>query len=328
MDFTLSPEHELLRKTAADFFAAADRDDAGRAQVPWAALSDLGWLDTDLDPVALAVLCEESGAALLAQPWLVTMAAAAPVYYAAGLPITAAVAVAGLSAGAARYAAGPVLHGRCGPLPWHGGDGDLVVLADGVSSPGLLRVRGNAGPAAVTTLPGFDDSRPMAEVSLAGDPAERLLDAPGELVATLRRRLRTLAACEAVGVARRALAVAVAHAKARRQFGKPIGTFQAVSHRLAESFAEVQLASALAYRAAAALDSDEPALTAELAATTAAITATEAAIQTLGATACLHDSHAAALYRRARSGSLLGTTRSATRNQLATALLDAPHDLQ
>ncbi|EHR61717.1 acyl-CoA dehydrogenase family protein [Saccharomonospora cyanea] len=336
MDFTVSPEQELLRKTARDYLAAASRDGSGRTHAPWGELADLGWLDTGLGPVELAVLAEESGYALLTQQWLVTMAAAAPLYGAAGLPITGAVAVAGLAERSprptiTRSATGLLLRGRCGHVPWHDREGEVVVLAQGASGPEFVRVVDGGDPPLVTALPGFDDTRPVVDVRFSGTAAEPLLGADDTTaaLAVIRRGLRTMAACEAVGVARRALGLAVEHATMRRQFGKPIGTFQAVSHPLAESFAETEFASALAYRAAATLNSgddqhtDEPFLTAELAATTAALTATGAAIQTLGAQGYLHDGPAAALHRRARSGSPLGTTRAALADQLATALLDS-----
>lgn len=335
MDFTVSPEQELLRKTAREYLAAASRDTSGHAHAPWGELADLGWLDTGLGPVELAILAEQSGYALLAQQWLVTMAAAAPLFSAAGLPITGAVAVAGLAERSprpklTRSATGIVLTGRCGHVPWHDRQGEVIVLAHGASGPEFVRLVNRGDPPLITALPGFDDTRPVVDLRFPGTAAEPLLGAGDTtaLVPVIRHRLRTLIACEAVGVARRALDLAVDHATVRRQFGKPIGTFQAVSHRLAESFAETEFASALTYRAAATLDSGddehpgEPFLTAELAATTAALTATGAAIQTLGAQGYLHDSTAAALHRRARSGSPLGTTRAALADQLATALLD------
>jgi alkylation response protein AidB-like acyl-CoA dehydrogenase len=57
-------------------------------------------------------------------------------------------------------------------------------------------------------------------------------------------------AAEAVGVAQRALDLGVEHARTRTQFGKPIGTYQAVSHPLAQTYTDVELARSLAYWAA------------------------------------------------------------------------------
>jgi alkylation response protein AidB-like acyl-CoA dehydrogenase len=55
---------------------------------------------------------------------------------------------------------------------------------------------------------------------------------------------------EAVGIAAKALELAVEYAKAREQFGKPVGAYQAVSHRLADTYVETELARSLAYWAA------------------------------------------------------------------------------
>ena len=62
--------------------------------------------------------------------------------------------------------------------------------------------------------------------------------------------MRAAMAAEAVGVAQRALELGVEHAKTREQFGKPIGMYQAVSHQLADTYADVELARSLAYWAA------------------------------------------------------------------------------
>jgi len=63
-------------------------------------------------------------------------------------------------------------------------------------------------------------------------------------------RFRAAAAAEALGVAQRALDLGVEHAKTRTQFGKPIGTYQAVSHPLAQTYTDVELARSLVYWAA------------------------------------------------------------------------------
>jgi alkylation response protein AidB-like acyl-CoA dehydrogenase len=89
-------------------------------------------------------------------------------------------------------------------------------------------------------------------------------------------RFRVAAAAEALGVAQRALDLGVEHAKTRHQFGKPIGTYQAVSHPLAQTYTDVELARSLVYWAAwCVADEDERA---ELAAAAAKAFATEAAV--------------------------------------------------
>jgi alkylation response protein AidB-like acyl-CoA dehydrogenase len=89
-------------------------------------------------------------------------------------------------------------------------------------------------------------------------------------------RLRAAAAAEALGVAQRALDLGVEHAKTRVQFGKPIGTYQAVSHPLAQTYTDVELARSLVYWAAWCVAEDDA--RAQLAAAAAKAFATEAAV--------------------------------------------------
>jgi alkylation response protein AidB-like acyl-CoA dehydrogenase len=86
-------------------------------------------------------------------------------------------------------------------------------------------------------------------------PAARLIGAPGEAGAVLARTLDVAAialAAEQLGGAQRALDMAVGYAKTRHQFGRPIGSFQAIKHRCADLLLEVSsLRSAVRYAAAA-----------------------------------------------------------------------------
>jgi alkylation response protein AidB-like acyl-CoA dehydrogenase len=89
-------------------------------------------------------------------------------------------------------------------------------------------------------------------------------------------RLRAAAAAEALGIAQRALDLGVEHAKTRTQFGKPIGTYQAVSHPLAQTYTDVELARSLVYWAAWCVAENDG--RAPLAAAAAKAFATEAAV--------------------------------------------------
>jgi alkylation response protein AidB-like acyl-CoA dehydrogenase len=100
-------------------------------------------------------------------------------------------------------------------------------------------------------------------------------------------RSRAALAAEAVGTAQRALDLGIEHAKSRQQFGKPIGTYQAVSHQLADTYTDVELARSLAYWAAwcVAEDDDQAPIAAAAAkafATEAAVHACERSIQVHG----------------------------------------------
>jgi alkylation response protein AidB-like acyl-CoA dehydrogenase len=103
----------------------------------------------------------------------------------------------------------------------------------------------------------------------------------------IRRRLLAALALEAVGIAQRMLELSVEHAKTREQFGRPIGVYQAVSHALADTYAETELARSLAYWAAwCVAEQDEQATLAAPAAKAfaadAAVAACERAIQVHG----------------------------------------------
>ncbi|MEU7603457.1 acyl-CoA dehydrogenase family protein [Streptomyces sp. NPDC041003] len=123
----------------------------------------------------------------------------------------------------------------------------------GIGRLGLFELA--AAPAAFTVRSTLDRTRPLAELTLDRTPA-RLLSADGAAVlARVRDLACTALAAEQVGAAARALELTVRYAKDRIQFGRPIGSFQAVKHRLADMHTAVETAGALA---AAAADADAP----------------------------------------------------------------------
>ncbi|MBA2240449.1 MAG: acyl-CoA dehydrogenase, partial [Solirubrobacterales bacterium] len=99
-------------------------------------------------------------------------------------------------------------------------------------------------------------------------------------------RIATLVAAELVGIAQRALEMAVDYAKERQQFGQPIGSFQAVSHRCAEMLYEVEEARSLTLYAAWAADSEPE--TMPLAASMAKDRASEAGWNVCGSSLQVH----------------------------------------
>ncbi|OBJ48348.1 acyl-CoA dehydrogenase [Mycobacterium sp. 1423905.2] len=147
----------------------------------------------------------------------------------------------------------------------------------------------------VEALKATDFSRPLARVVLTSAPATAVA-APGERVKDLAA---TVLAAEAAGVTRWALDTAVAYAKVREQFGKPIGSFQAIKHICAEMLCraeQAEVAAADAARAAADSDDEQLAIAAALAASigiTAAKANVKDCIQVLGGIGCTweHDAH-------------------------------------
>ena len=143
---------------------------------------------------------------------------------------------------------------------------DLVIVAarargsageDGVS---LFAVDAPCAGLARRRLETLDATRKQAELVFNNVPARLLGDIGGGAVA-LSRTLEHAAvalACEMVGGARALLESAVEYAKLRMQFGRPIGSFQAIKHRCADLLLEVELANSAACYAAAAVAEDDP----------------------------------------------------------------------
>ncbi len=195
------------------------------------------------------------------------------------------------------------------PLVLGAADGALLLVPAGER---WLLVDTAGGGAAIEPLRATDFSRPLARVVLTSAPATAVTGPSS------RERIEELAAtvlaAEAAGVTRWALDTAVAYAKVREQFGKPIGSFQAVKHLCAEMLCRAEQAEAAAADAARAADpAADPAqfsIAAALAAATTIATAKANAkdcIQVLGGIGCTweHDAH---LYlRRAHAiGAFLG----------------------
>jgi alkylation response protein AidB-like acyl-CoA dehydrogenase len=147
---------------------------------------------------------------------------------------------------------------------------DLVlVLARTDAGLSLFAVDGSAPGLARTAQPTLDQTRKLARLELDGVRG-RLVGADGAAGETLRRTMDKVAvalAVEQVGGAQRALDMAVDYAKVREQFGRLIGTFQAIKHKAADMLLRVESARAAAYYAAwaVAAESDEVPTVASLA---------------------------------------------------------------
>jgi alkylation response protein AidB-like acyl-CoA dehydrogenase len=133
----------------------------------------------------------------------------------------------------------------------------------------LFAVQGDADGLTRTPLATMDQTRKQARLEFAGTPA-RLIGSDGGASAGLSKTLDLAAvalAAEQVGGAQRCLDSSVDYAKTRIQFGRPIGSFQAIKHKCADMLLEVESAKSAAYYAgwAAAEDSDELPVVASLA---------------------------------------------------------------
>ncbi len=104
--------------------------------------------------------------------------------------------------------------------------------------------------------PSMDRTRPLGWLALDSTPVWRIGGA--DAAARLLDRAATAAAAQLLGASERALEMSVEYAKVRRQFGHPIGSFQAVKHRLADALVDVEAMRSSAYYAAWCLATEEP----------------------------------------------------------------------
>ncbi len=305
MDFAFTPEQEELRTQARSFLEQTP-------EPTWQQLAELGWTGVSVPEGAggaglgfleEAILHEELGRALYHGPFFSTMALTLP-----ALPPELQAQVA------------------AGEASWTLSAGSLVpdldtaarvaVLADD----GVWELEGAERQVLATT----DETRPLGR--LAGGAAIRRLAGP-EVLPEIRRRGRAALALEACGVARRALELGVEHASTREQFGKPIGIYQAISHPLADTFAEVELARSLSLWAAwCVAEGDGQAeiacAAAKAYAAEAAVAACERSIQVHGGTGFTWEHVLHRLYKRALWIEAYDRSAGALRAEVAAALLD------
>ena len=192
----------------------------------------------------------------------------------------------------------------------HGAAGaDVIVIVSG----GEARALEGAAAEPVASI---DSTRPAARVDGAG--GEPL---PGDVAAAADRALVAVAA-ELVGVCERALEMTVAYVKDRKQFGTPVGAYQAVSHRCAQMLLDTEGARAAVSFAAWAADADperlpEAAAMAKAAASDAGREVTAAAIQLHGGIGFTWEADVHWLFKRAQLDAALLGGASTQRARLA-----------
>lgn len=317
MNFDFNDEQREIKSTAHDFLASRFKPEKVRelaeSENPydddlWQQMCDLGWPGIaiseqygglGLGAIELVILLEETGYALAPSP-LISNALAGAMIEAGGSDEQKTRWLPGIASGEQR--------GSCALGP---GDEALVGAAGGSSVLVLNDGEGaklvETGDAQLEKLDLIDKTRGYFKVSAAGgEPMPNAIDgAVGLGVVAL--------AAELVGLSQRALDMGVSYAKEREQFGRPIGAYQAVSHRLAEMLWHVEESRSLLYYAGWCADAQPESLPLAAAmvkarASDAANSVTHDAIQTLGGIGFTweHDVHF--LLKRARvSAQLMGT---------------------
>jgi alkylation response protein AidB-like acyl-CoA dehydrogenase len=260
MNFELTDDQRSIQRTARDFLASAYpaaevrrlayETPRGFEDEAWAAICELGWPallvpeehgGLGLGVVELAVVQEELGAALAPSPFLSTVAAAA-IIADAGSDEQRARWLPALAAGEARGAVATVLDDAGWTAVPDADGADVIVVLENDSW--ALATDTSAEP-----VEALDSTRRLWRVRAGGELEP--LRGEGERAYDI---VAVALAAESVGVARRAMDMAVQYAKEREQFGRPIGAYQAVSHACAQMLLEVEGARSTTLYAAWALD--------------------------------------------------------------------------
>ena len=319
MEFDFNDEQREIKSTAHEFISARMKPERVRQLAEsdspyddefWAQMSELGWPGIaiaeehggqGLGVVELVILQEELGYACAPSPFIANAFSGALIET-AGSDDQKARWLEGIASGEARGAA--ALTPDAEPVVGAAQGASVLVLNDGEQA---RLVEPDA--ATLERLELIDATRAYFRVS--ADGGEPL---PGDVAWAVDVGVVALSA-ELVGVAQRALEMAVAYAKDRQQFGRPIGAYQAVSHRLADMLWDVEEARSLVYYAAWAAGAEPETLPlaasmAKARASDSATSVTHSAIQTFGGIGFTweHDIHF--FLKRARvSAELLGTSR-------------------
>jgi alkylation response protein AidB-like acyl-CoA dehydrogenase len=134
----------------------------------------------------------------------------------------------------------------------------ILVAAKADDGLALFHVEGSASGLERSALPTLDLTRKLGRLNFSGTPATRI--STGDATAALNQVLAlgaTMLAAEQVGGARRCLEMSTEYAKTRLQFGRPIGSFQAIKHKCADMLVETEFARSAAYHAAFAIADGE-----------------------------------------------------------------------
>jgi alkylation response protein AidB-like acyl-CoA dehydrogenase len=289
MQFGLSESQQILKDTARKFFAGESPIAAVRKAMEtgtaydaalWTKLSEQGFTGIitpeeyggmGLGKVELVLLMEEAGYALLPGPFFSTVALAGSVIDACATPEQKKKYLQRIAAGQARAtvalveaagswdtdslkisAAGGKLNGTK-LFVTDAAVADFIVV---VASDDVFVVDAKAPGLHIEPMKGMDLARKIYAVEFKNMPAEKLGDPTG-LAGALN--VATAALCaEMTGGMQRTLELTVAYAKTRKQFGKPIGIFQAVQHLCADMYLETESSRSAAYYAAWALEENVP----------------------------------------------------------------------
>jgi alkylation response protein AidB-like acyl-CoA dehydrogenase len=275
MKFDLSEDQQLLRSATTDFLAAecpietsrqlAETPGEGFSRKQWAKLAELGYLGLcvseraggqGLGPVELAIVCHQLGRVCFPGPYLDAVLAAKALDAAGGHDAVLKAIVGGEAIVViARHDS--VWPGEKGRATVDRGrvTGTKYFVPYGASADRLVVVAGDDcvlvdGPFECLAMPTIEEAQRFAEVRL-DHPAERI--GGKAVIEALDDWAAVGAAAIALGLCEAALERSVAYSRQRETFGKPIGTYQVLQHRMADMLLRTESSRSAVYRAAWAL---------------------------------------------------------------------------
>jgi alkylation response protein AidB-like acyl-CoA dehydrogenase len=316
MDFGLTDDQRDIQRTARDLLAERARPDRVREHAEaatvdgalWTELGELGWTGIaiseedggqGLGRIELSILCEELGRVLAPVPFLPSALAATLIEH-SGSDVQRELWLPRLASGEIAGALGTAVDGVA-ELVVGAADAQVIVLLEPDGGSVV-----DAASAVVTPVASIDPTRSAARV-VAGARE----DLTGDVAAGTDRALVAISS-ELVGVCDRALEMTVAYVKDRKQFGVPVGAYQAVSHRCAQMLLDTERARSTAAFAAWTADADperlpEAAAMAKASASEAGREVTASAIQAHGGIGFTWEADVHWLYKRAQlDATLLG----------------------
>ena len=260
MDFSFTPDQELLRDTARALLAnecpttlvRAHMDDRAAAEPLWNHLREFAALGTG-DATDLCVFVEQTGYVAAPGPFFASAALCAPLLALIDHPALDAI-VAGTAIGTVAVAgASGEWAPNAEPVKLFVIDADLADLIVVVEPGPSVRVFTASRSIARHEIATVDSTRRCYRIDLSGTVGEAVA-LPPEAWSEWRDRAHVALAAEMVGTARRLFDMTLAYAKERNQFGTPIGSFQAIQHKLADLALALERATAAVQYASMTVD--------------------------------------------------------------------------
>jgi alkylation response protein AidB-like acyl-CoA dehydrogenase len=334
MNFDFTDDQQAIKRTANELLAARFKPERVRELAEagsydedvWKEMSELGWagifIDEDhggqgLGIVELVILMEELGYALAPVPFLSNAAAGLALQF-AGTDAQKERWLPGIASGEARGTVGVLRDGEARLVP-DADSAEVIVLISPDGSTAVVE----ASAAEVEPFEAMDRTRRFARVR--ADGGESL---GGDHFAAADR-IATALSAETVGVAQKAMEMAVDYARERKQFGRPIGSYQAVSHPCAQMLLEVEGSRSAAYYAGWCADAEPDSLPA--AASMAKAYSSDAGWRVCGASLQVHGGigftweHDLHFYlKRARTNAMLFGSAREHRERVAGLTLGQP----